>query len=677
METLTLVLLLVIAVLLSAIIDQIVPRVSLPLIQVAMGIVIALFARGSVRVSLEPELFLVLFIAPLLYIEAKNADKALLWRNLKPILSLAIGLVVVSTLILGFSIHALYPSITLAAAFALGAALGPTDAVAVTSLSKQVSLPERQWGILKGELLLNDASGIVSFQFALGAATTGAFSLLDAGSDFLLEFVGGLVFGLVIGFLANMLLRKIRDLGIENTTFHVLYEICIPFVVYLASSAFHVSGIIAVVTTGLVNVIAPRTVSPSIAQMNIVSNNVWEVISFALNGIVFVMLGTQIPTAMSYTWQDDTIGNLALILFILFITFLLMAVRFIWCLIMEYIHKKGVDESHRFCLDDARNALIITLCGAKGTITLSILFTIPYYITTGQAFPERNLIIFLGCGVILCTLLMATYLVPLVAPKRERKQTEIEARQNYFECLNDIHRSVIEALTAQQDATNKRATRIVIRAYQDRLEDTKNLINDDDNDLIELRLDALDWEQERVLELIENGTVTKDIGYDYLGRLERMEKFVKHGSGRKSARRLIARLRILIIRIRLAIVRKLPDAAMQQQRREEMRALQIDTNEMVVRRLRDIISDDDVQTEDASKLLMEYERALSALRQSTTSVTTTFKIVDESEDIWRLAYQIELEEIQKAYEQDRINRQEANQMRDNVFLMQMDLDDTF
>ena len=261
METLTLVLLLVIAVLISAVLDRFVPKVSLPLIQVAMGVVISLFARGSIMIELEPDLFLVLFIAPLLYIEAKHADKAILWKNRGPILSLAIGLVVITMLIIGFVLHALMPAISLAAAFALGAALGPTDAVAVSSLSKQVSIPERQWGILKGELLLNDASGIVCFQFAIAAAATGAFSFLSAGEDFVVEFLGGLIFGVAIGYLSNFILRKIRDVGVESITFHVLFEICIPFVVYLSAAAVHVSGIIAVVVAGLVNVIAPRTVS--------------------------------------------------------------------------------------------------------------------------------------------------------------------------------------------------------------------------------------------------------------------------------------------------------------------------------------------------------------------------------------------------------------------------------
>ena len=347
METLTLVLLLAIAVLISAIADRVIPKVSLPLIQVAMGVIIAIAAHGTIVIELEPNLFLVLFIAPLLYIEAKGADKAILWRNRGPILSLAIGLVVVTMLIIGFTLNAILPSISLAAALALGAALGPTDAVAVTSLSKQVSIPERQWGILKGELLLNDASGIVCFQFAILAASTGSFSLLEAGEDFIIEFIGGLLFGALIGYASNFALRKIRDIGIDSITFHVLFEICIPFVVYLAATAIHVSGIIAVVVAGLVNVIAPRTVSPSIAHMNIVSSSVWQVISFALNGIVFVLLGTQIPTAMLYSWGDQSISNVTLLGLVALVTLLLLGTRFIWCVAMEYLHTRR-DAKARF-----------------------------------------------------------------------------------------------------------------------------------------------------------------------------------------------------------------------------------------------------------------------------------------------------------------------------------------
>ncbi len=674
MGTLTLVLWLAIAVLVSAVIDQIVPRISLPLIQVVMGAAIAVVAGRAVDVNLDPDLFLVLFIAPLLYLEAKDADKALLWRNRKPILSLAIGLVVVSTLCIGFVVNGLVPSISLAAAFALGAALGPTDAVAVTSLSKSVTLPQRQWGILKGELLLNDASGIVSFQFALAAATTGVFSLLDAGVAFVVEFVGGLLFGLACGYVANFALRRIRDLGIESTTFHVLFEVCIPFVVYLASNAIHVSGIIAVVVAGLVNVIAPRTVSPSIAHMNIVSSSVWQVLAFALNGIVFVMLGTQIPTAMYYSWESPDVDNAMLVLYVLAITFVLMAVRFAWCFAMEAVHvKKG--EMRPLKGSDVRNALLLALCGSKGTITLSILFTIPFFVSTGQMFPQRSLIIFLGCGVILCTLLIANFVVPQVCPKRARKQTELEAKRNYYGVLRDILRNVIEELTAQQTPTNRRASRNVIKAYQDRLSNTSEHIDDADEASSNLRRESLQWEQERTLSMIEEGVVSRDVGFDWLRRLERMETLASVGKDRNLVRRLLVGTRLALVQAKHALASRFDSPTKESSRREEMRGLQLQTAEWAAGILRGLVAGDDVRTEDASRLLLGYEQRISILRGSSRSLTTSFRIADESDDILRLAYQLELEQIQKAYEQDRITRQEAGRMRDNVFMMQMDLED--
>lgn len=673
METLTLVLLLVIAVLISAVADRLIPRVSLPLIQVALGIIIALFTRGNIVIELEPDLFLVLFIAPLLYIEAKEADKALLWRNRGPIMSLAIGLVIATMLIIGFTLNAVMPAISLAAAFALGAALGPTDAVAVTSLSKQVSIPERQWGVLKGELLLNDASGIVCFQFAIAAAAYNEFSVVGAAESFVVEFVGGLVFGFAIGYLANWILRKIRDIGVESITFHVLFEVCVPFVVYLAAGAAHVSGIIAVVVAGLVNVIAPRTVSPSIAHMNIVSSNVWQVISFTLNGIVFVLLGTQIPTAMFFTWEDDSISNGTLLGLVALVTVLLMGTRFLWCVGMEFWHARRTDGM-RFSKRNIRNALVVTLCGAKGTITLSILFTIPVFLATGVRFPERSLLIFVGCGVILCTLLLATFVVPLVAPKRERKKSEIQERQNYFECLADILRNVIEGLTAQQTRENLTATRRVIQIYQDRLEQTKTMTGAETSLDVELRCDALEWEQEHTLFLIESGEVSHDIGYEYIGRLERMERYARHRGDRFSPKRIVALAHALIARLRQRLLRLLPQAA-HTDNTEEMRALQLKTYAHVVGILQKMIQEEDTLTEDVSRILVEYETALAALRRRNPSVTTSFKIIDQTDDVRRLAYQLELEEIQRMYERERIDRQAAKNMRDNVYLMQMDLDD--
>ena len=148
-------------------------------------------------------------------------------------------------LIIGFAVNWLVPSIPLAAAFALGAALGPTDAVSVASLSKQVKIPARSRNILESESIINDASGIVSFQFAIAAVVTGAFSLIDASVDFLVEFVGGLTLGVLLGLLGNWVVKRARSIGVENTNFHVLFEVLIPFLIYLVANVCHVSGVIA------------------------------------------------------------------------------------------------------------------------------------------------------------------------------------------------------------------------------------------------------------------------------------------------------------------------------------------------------------------------------------------------------------------------------------------------
>ena len=681
MEALTLSLLMLAAVLASSLLDQIIPRVSLPLIQIALGLVIALVAGGDVEITLDPELFLVLFIAPLLYDEAKHADKVALWRDRKPVLSLAIGLVVATALVIGFAVNAIVPSIPLAAAFALGAALGPTDAVAVSSLAKQVDIPPRQASLLKGELLLNDASGIVSFQFAIGAVVTGTFSLIGASTDFLIEFVGGLLLGAVLGLAGNWVVKTARSVGVENTNFHVLFEVLTPFLIYLASTACHVSGVIAVVVAGLINVTSPKGfIGPTVSRMNIVSGSVWHVLSYALNGIVFVMLGTQLPNAMHETWDSTRIDNGVLIMLVFGITFLLMATRFLWVLAMDYIHvRRG--EKRAFARRDVRSALITTFAGAKGTITLSIMFSIQPYITYADLayrvpFPQRDLLIFLACGVIVCTLLLATFVVPLLAPKRDEGEEELRRLNQDAATTVDIMRQVIEMLTAQQTRENHVETQAVIRSYNDRLARIKanNGIEDEPN--VALRVKALGWEYDRAMELMERGLVSGPVAYRYLGRLEQMMALLEHGKAPGRLKRWNGRFRALAHQGIGVVLTALPGNTELAEQTEETRWLQTVTRTYAIEHLEAAVASSQVPTEDASALLVEYQRSLSALQAARPSVTSVIKAGNRTEDIKRKAYAFELEQIQEAYEADQLSRGQAQRMRESVQLMQMDLDDT-
>ena len=680
MAALTLGLLLLAAVLVSAVVDQLVPRISLPLIQIAIGVAVALVAGQAVNIDLDPELFLVLFIAPLLFDEAKHADKASLWEYRVPILSLAIGLVLVTTLAIGFAVNYFIPSIPLAAAFALGAALGPTDAVAVSSLSHTTNIPARQKAILKGELLLNDASGIVSFQFALAAVITGTFSLWGASVELVYSFVGGLVLGVALGWLGSFIVRRVRDIGVENTTFHVLFEVFVPFLVFLIAEACHVSGIIAVVVAGLMNVVAPRAMTPAVSRMNIVSSSVWKVLAFALNGVVFVLLGTQLPSAMHRTWDDASISNPWLLAYVLGITFILFFVRFLWVLGMELVGAKS--QKRPFCKRDVRNALITTFSGAKGTITLSIMFTIPLYayysyeLGAAVPFPQRDLLIFLACGTILCSLLLATFLVPLLAPNDAPQESEDEQRQRDVSAYLDILRGVVEELTARQNKDNELEVRAVIANYNARIEHVKEVNDIEDEPNVKLRLQALSWEEERVNALLGEDAVSPLVAYRYLGRLERVCGLLTQG-GRVSTRwhSFVSRLRLLFRRGVNALVHEIP-AANLPKRAEETRRLQVQVARYVIEKLEEAVASSTVPTEDAAGLLLEYQRTLSSLVATEAPiVSTTLEVASDITAVRRLACQLELEKIQELYEEGAIDRGYVRRLRDNVVLMQLDVDD--
>ncbi|MBC5583375.1 sodium:proton antiporter [Eggerthella sp. NSJ-70] len=668
MEALMLALLLLAAVLVSSVIDQLVPKISSPLIQILLGLGIALLASSQIKIELDDKLFLVLFIAPLLYDEAKNIDKASLWRNRRPVLSLAIGLVVATALVVSFAVNWLVPSIGLFAAFALGAALGPTDAVAVASLSKETNISSRSKSILEGESLINDASGIVSFQFAIAAAVTGTFSLVDATADFLFSFFGGILMGIAMSYLGNFLVRKVRSWGLENTTFHVLFEVFTPFIVYLVANALHTSGILAVVAAGLVNVISPRIIGPSISRMNIVSTSVWRVLSFTLNGVVFVLLGTQLPLAFLGTWESTAIANDKLIAYVLGLALLIIAVRFVWILLMEWAHNRKDPDTGSFGLENVRSAAVMTLGGPKGTITLAVAFTIPYTV------PQRDLMIFMACGVIVVTLLLATFVVPLLAPKKP--PTDEDLRCDETEVSIEILRTVIEDLAARQTTENRAATQMVIRSYNDRIARIKSRNDIEDKPNTALRLQAVAWEQELVLKLIDDEEIYPIIGYQYLSRLARIENMLQHHRGRWSVQNFMLRLRAIVRSGWHRIVAGLPGINVTE-RVQAVRDLQMLCAEHVVERLQQKLAspESNEPTEDVSTLLLEYQRSITALRSANPSITALANTASKAVDIERHGLRLELEQIQARYEDGELCRASYKRLRENVYLMQVDLED--
>ena len=310
----------------------------------------------------------------------------------------------------------------------------------------------------------------------------------------------------------------------------------------------------------------------------------------------------------------------------------------------------------------------MTLGGPKGTITLAVAFTIPYTV------PQRDLMIFMACGVIVVTLLLATFVVPLLAPKKP--PTDEDLRCDETEVSIEILRTVIEDLAARQTTENRAATQMVIRSYNDRIARIKSRNDIEDKPNTALRLQAVAWEQELVLKLIDDEEIYPIIGYQYLSRLARIENMLQHHRGRWSAQNFMLRLRAIVRSGWHRIVAGLPGINVTE-RVQAVRDLQMLCAEHVVERLQQKLAspESNEPTEDVSTLLLEYQRSITALRSANPSITALANTASKAVDIERHGLRLELEQIQARYEDGELCRASYKRLRENVYLMQVDLED--
>ena len=417
----TYILILLICILLSNVISRFLPYLSIPIIQIAMGAIIVII-NPMFNIELDPHTFLLMFIAPLLFYDGKHVDKKSLWKERKNILLLALALVFATVLVVGALINWLIPPISLAASFALAAALSPTDYVAVSALSKKIDLPNKVVHIIEGEGLMNDASGIVCFKFALAAALTGTFSIFNATINFFFVALGGVIVGLILEMVLINFEKWINSLGMEDLTVEVLLQILTPFVVYLISEeVFNVSGVLAVVAAGMVNTISNSKSKYDAIRLKEVSENTWSVLVYILNGFVFLIVGLQLPSIITTAFLEASINTPVAILYVLIISFMLLFLRFIWVLFMYSIGDKSDEASIKVNWYDA---LLTSLSGVRGSVTLATILSIPLTLENGKPFPNRDLILFLAVGVILVTLLIATFILPLLAKKDSTEEAD-------------------------------------------------------------------------------------------------------------------------------------------------------------------------------------------------------------------------------------------------------------
>jgi CPA1 family monovalent cation:H+ antiporter len=345
--------------------------------------------------AFDPQFILVAVLPPILYQAALLTSWTDFKANIRPIGLLAIGLVAVTTLAVGATLKLLVPDVPWAAAFVLGAIVSPPDAVAATAILSRLNLPRRIVTILEGESLVNDASGLVLYKFAVAAVLTGAFSFMEATAQFALVSAGGIGVGVLLAFVYIGVHKKLGDPFIE-----VLTVLTIPYTAYLAAESVHMSGVLAVVAAGLVRGrYAPEIVS---AEMRIMARSVWNLLVFLLNSLVFILIGLQMHGVLANLGRFPP-GLLTAVT--LSVTAVAVAVRFAWVFPVAYLPErlsgKLRDAKPR---PDKKELVIISWCGMRGIVSLAAALALPLALPGGAPFPHRDLIIFITFAVIVMTL---------------------------------------------------------------------------------------------------------------------------------------------------------------------------------------------------------------------------------------------------------------------------------
>lgn len=418
---------------LTGIAARYVRAIPLPLIQIALGALIA-WPQDGLHIAFDPELFLLLFIPPLLFADGWRIPKREFFALAKPILLLAFGLVFITVFGLGYLIHWLIPSIPLTVAFALAAVVSPTDAVAVSAISRNLGMPSKTMHLLEGESLLNDASGLVALKFAVAATlTAGSFSWENAAKDFTWMSVGGLGLGALMGWGfsrgRDMVTRRVGDVA---ATQMVLLLILLPFASYIMGEYIGVSGILSAVSAGIATNFADLDRSNFISE-RLQTEGTWSMVEAAFNGAIFLLLGLQLPSIIGETLRGAAHRDVWLLLgYVAAISCALLALRWAWLMLGV---RSSLHKAHRQGRMVERPSALLTLAttvaGIRGAVTLAAALSIPTHLANGRVFPERNLLIFLATGTILFTLVLGSIVLPLLLrriPPVEDTQAQHEER---------------------------------------------------------------------------------------------------------------------------------------------------------------------------------------------------------------------------------------------------------
>ena len=484
-------------------------KIPYPITFVFGGIVLA-FSRHLPRPYLDPHFILLVVLPPLLYSAALNAGWQDLKRNWQPISLMAIGLVMFTTLVVAVFAHYLIPDFPWPVAFVLGAIVSPPDAVAAEAVFERLAIPSRIAAIVSGECLVNDATALVLYRFAVLAAVAGVFHPGRAAIDFFLVAGGGIAIGVAVAFAIEGVLRYITRHGFDDSAIASVVFLIAPYASYLPAEWLHVSGVLAAVTAGIV--LARRSTHFVDSETRIIGSSVWKLLTFLLNAYVFLLIGTQLP------WVVADITNLqSYIVYGLLLTGIVVAVRFFWVFPSMYLPRLLSKRSReRDPSPTWQSVTVIAWSGMRGIVSLAIALALPY--TLGDdVFAARPGILFLTiCVVFLTLVVQGVTLGPIIewlgvsdSSKSKRAETEIRVR-----ALEAGMSRLVQLADERHDEVDRESAGRILAEYRERIALLRGKPGSDfAHDVAEIRADrtmqreALEAERQAIVAMRRSGEI--------------------------------------------------------------------------------------------------------------------------------------------------------------------------
>jgi Na+/H+ antiporter len=507
-----------ILIVLSVFADKI--RLPYPILLVAVGLVIG-FVPFLPELQLDPDIVFLVFLPPILYDAAFKTSWHDFRNEIRPISTLAVTLVLFTTVSVGVAAHYLIPGFSWPLAFVLGAIVSPPDAVAATNITKGLGLSRKVITIIEGESLLNDASALIAYRYAVATVISGTFVLWKAGLEFILVSAGGILVGLAVGFILVFAHRKIKDNPIVETSLTLLT----PFVAYLLAERIHTSGVLAVVTAGLL--ISWRSREIFTYQTRLQTKVVWDTLIFLLNGVVFILIGLQLPLIIKNFEKNvltDMIG------YGLLISLVTIIIRILWVFAGAYhqhILQKKANQASDEDSNEAvswKNVLIVAWTGTRGVVSIATALALPLTLKNGDHFPQREVILFLAFIVILVTLVVQGLTLPLLikglkikpvlqVQKKEEKELRLLLTENILDYLNgefpiELDQNVMDQLRKRYEvnfnllSSNKNRNKVEKEEKVSQLIYKKHMITG--------QLEIIKYQRELLLKYQKEGTFNED-----------------------------------------------------------------------------------------------------------------------------------------------------------------------